>query len=222
MQQRNARSLGEGKGDARDRIIFCAVSEFLDKGFAGASLRSIAAAAHMTTGAIYGYFSGKEALFDAIVGPAGNELFARYMAAQNGFYDLPVEDQSFARMQDFESETINGLLDFVYDNHDVFMLIFSRSAGTPWERYLDKFIEVEVESTFRYVREMRERGQVVNDMTFEMARILAGMFFQGYFEPLILGMSRDEARRFITDFERFFHVGYELLLDPSFKIQSDL
>lgn len=222
MQQQNARSVGEGTGDARDRIISCAISEFLEKGFAGASLRSIAAAAHVTTGAIYGYFSGKEALFDAIVEPAGNELFARYMAAQKGFYALPVEDQSFARMQNFEAEIIHDLLDFVYDNHDSFVLIFSQSTGTPWEHYLDKFIDVEVESTFRYMREMRERGHAVNDVTLEMARILAGMFLQGYFEPLILGMPRDEAHRFITDLERFFHEGYELLLlGPSSKVRSD-
>ena len=43
--------------------------EFLDKGFQGASLRQIVKNAGVTTGAFYGYFSSKEALFASIVEP---------------------------------------------------------------------------------------------------------------------------------------------------------
>ena len=39
--------------------------EFLNHGFMGASLRNIAASLGVTTGAIYRYYTDKEALFDA-------------------------------------------------------------------------------------------------------------------------------------------------------------
>lgn len=200
--------------DSRSRILACATEEFLEKGFAGASLRSIAAAAQVTTGAIYGYFAGKAALFDAVVAPAADELRRRYAEAQEEFYRLPLEAQTFERMQDYESVMVNDLLDFVYDNREAFVLVSSRSAGTAWERYLDWFIDLEIESTFRYVREMRARGLAVNDVDPCMARILAGMFFHGYFEPLQQGMDRAEAHAFIADYERFFHAGYEELMNP--------
>ena len=45
------------------------MAEFLDKGFQGASLRQIVKNAGVTTGAFYGYFSSKEALFASIVEP---------------------------------------------------------------------------------------------------------------------------------------------------------
>ena len=45
------------------RIKQAALDEFSDKGFLGASLRQIVKNAGVTTGAFYGYFSGKEALF---------------------------------------------------------------------------------------------------------------------------------------------------------------
>ena len=90
---------GSERRDARGRLMSCAVAEFMEKGFAGASLRSIAAAADMTTGAIYGYFSGKEALFDAVVAPAADELYARYEGAQDRFYEQPLEAQTFERMR---------------------------------------------------------------------------------------------------------------------------
>lgn len=57
------------------RILDAGKSEFLEKGFKSASLRSIAQKAGVTTGAIYGYYPDKEALFGALVeGPAHREL----------------------------------------------------------------------------------------------------------------------------------------------------
>lgn len=52
-----------------EKIQQAALAEFLDKGFLGASLRQIVKNAGVTTGAFYGYFSSKEALFNSIVEP---------------------------------------------------------------------------------------------------------------------------------------------------------
>ena len=52
-----------------ENIQEAALTEFLDKGFLGASLRQIVKNAGVTTGAFYGYFPNKEALFAAIVEP---------------------------------------------------------------------------------------------------------------------------------------------------------
>lgn len=43
-------------------ILAAGKEEFLEKGFKSASLRNIVKTAGVTTGAFYGYFSGKEAL----------------------------------------------------------------------------------------------------------------------------------------------------------------
>ena len=50
-------------------ILRSAQEEFLLYGFRGASLRRIVKNAGVTTGAFYGYFSSKEAVFDALAGP---------------------------------------------------------------------------------------------------------------------------------------------------------
>ena len=49
--------------DTLERIQQSALDEFSEKGFLGASLRQIVKHAGVTTGAFYGYFSSKEALF---------------------------------------------------------------------------------------------------------------------------------------------------------------
>ena len=51
------------KNDTKEMIRQAAVTEFMDKGFAGASLRQIVKNAGVTTGAFYKYYPTKEALF---------------------------------------------------------------------------------------------------------------------------------------------------------------
>ena len=83
--------------------------------------------------------------------------------------------------------------------------MFARSAGTAWERYLTASSVLKCGAPPRYVREMREHGIGVVEPTPEMSRIPAGIFFRGYFEPLLLGLSREGGfHAFVADFERFF------------------
>ena len=65
-----------------EKIQEAALTEFLDKGFLGASLRQIVKNAGVTTGAFYGYFSSKEALFASIVEPHAKALMGKFMEAQ--------------------------------------------------------------------------------------------------------------------------------------------
>ena len=62
-----------------ENILQAAMEEFSEKGFLGASLRQIVKKAGVTTGAFYGYFSSKEALFNAIVEPHAAALMGRFM-----------------------------------------------------------------------------------------------------------------------------------------------
>ena len=77
----------------RENIQRSALVEFLEKGFLGASLRQIVKNAGVTTGAFYGYFSSKEALFASIVEPHAAALMGRFMEAQTSFAELPEAEQ---------------------------------------------------------------------------------------------------------------------------------
>ena len=50
-----------------ERIHSAAKAEFTEKGYRSASIRSIVKAAGVTTGALYGYYVGKQELFSALV-----------------------------------------------------------------------------------------------------------------------------------------------------------
>ena len=63
---------------AIDKIIECAKTEFLEKGFEGASMRRVAENAGYTTGMLYGRFADKGELFRAIVKAPAEKLCLYY------------------------------------------------------------------------------------------------------------------------------------------------
>ena len=60
--------------ESRKKLIDCAKSEFLEKGFAKASLRKIASDAGLTTGAVYFFFGDKNGLLEGVIGDALSKL----------------------------------------------------------------------------------------------------------------------------------------------------
>src|SRR3712207_6803592 len=52
----------------RESILAAALAEFSAKGFRGATIKSIAEAAGISTGLLYWYFDSKEALLQAVLG----------------------------------------------------------------------------------------------------------------------------------------------------------
>ena len=67
----------------RARILDAALAEFREHGYERAGLRRIAAAARVTTGAVYNHFGSKEGLFDALVGESAAELVDAWTAGRD-------------------------------------------------------------------------------------------------------------------------------------------
>ena len=95
-----------------ERIQQAALDEFAEKGFLGASLRQIVKNAGVTTGAFYGYFSSKEALFASIVEPHAAALMGRFMEAQTSFAELP-EEQQPDHMGVESSDCVHWMVDYI-------------------------------------------------------------------------------------------------------------
>ena len=85
--------MNESSGGTREQILLAAKAEFLEKGFQHASLRNIVKTAGVTTGALYGYYDSKEALFDALVREGYEYAMGRFKEALSTFAALPIERQ---------------------------------------------------------------------------------------------------------------------------------
>lgn len=73
------------KSTTLKKILSAGKAEFLEKDFNSASLRNIVKTAGVTTGAFYGYFSGKEALFAALVEEHAKAIMNIFMSAQEDY-----------------------------------------------------------------------------------------------------------------------------------------
>lgn len=112
----------------QEKIINVATQEFLKKGYQGASLRNIAKAAQVTTGAMYGYYKNKEALFNDIVESTGKQFKDNYLAS--GINDKMIE--------------------FIYHNFEVFRLIICCSKETQYEEFLDNLVNQKTKQFNKY------------------------------------------------------------------------
>ena len=125
-------------------ILSAGKAEFLEKDFNSASLRNIVKTAGVTTGAFYGYFSGKEALFAALVEEHAKAIMNIFMSAQEDFEKLPDEEK--ANHMGVESRTsLNEIVDYIYEHFDEFKLIICKSEGTSYENFIHNMVEIEVE-----------------------------------------------------------------------------
>ena len=66
------------KTESHIRVVEAAKREFLEYGFADASMRRIAKAAGLTASALYKHFSGKEEMFASLVEPVVSEFLEQY------------------------------------------------------------------------------------------------------------------------------------------------
>ena len=127
-----------------ENIQEAALTEFLDKGFLGASLRQIVKNAGVTTGAFYGYFPNKEALFAAIVEPHAAILMEKFMEAQTSFAKLPEKEQP-SHMGEDSRTYVDWMVDYVCRHREPVKLLLTRAEGTGYENFVHNMVEVEVE-----------------------------------------------------------------------------
>ena len=194
-----------------ESIEQAAMQEFLEKGFQGASLRQIVKNAGVTTGAFYGYFSSKEALFNALVEPHAAALMGRFMEAQTSFAELPEEEQ-VSHMGDESGNYVKWMVDYICQHRDPVKLLLTRSGGTSYERFIHNMVEVEVEYTLRYIEVLRHLGKDVPELSNSICHIIASGMFNGLFEIAIHDMPKEHALQYVEQFRTFYTGGWLSLM----------
>ena len=163
-----------------EKIQEAARAEFLDKGFQGASLRQIVKNAGVTTGAFYGYFSSKEALFNALVEPHATALMGKFMEAQISFAELPEEQQ----LEHTGMES-GPYPDWMGQHREPVKLLLTRAEGTSYERFVHNMVEVEVEYTLQYMGVLRHLGKDIPVLDKSLCHIIDSGMMGGIFEIVV-------------------------------------
>lgn len=206
---------------AIDKILECAKEEFMEKGFEGASMRAIAEKAGYTTGMVYGRFADKSQLFKELVGNAADKLFDYFSKTEDVFAELPPEQQR-DQMHTYVADKVDVMIDIIYDNFDAFKLIVCKSAGSGYEYYIDKMIDIETANTVRFINQLNKAGIKMNEVRADLSHMLSSAMFNGIFEVVAHDLPKEEARGYIKQVQDFFNAGWDRLLGLPSDWQSSI
>lgn len=192
-------------------ILSAGKAEFLEKDFNSASLRNIVKTAGVTTGAFYGYFSGKEALFAALVEEHAKAIMNIFMSAQESFEKL--SDEEKINHMGVESRTsLNEIVDYIYEHFDEFKLIICKSEGTSYENFIHNMVEIEVEETYQFIDALRSQGKHVPNIEKSVCHMIVSGMFSGIFELIEHDMKKENAKKYVSEFQDFYIAGWSKIL----------
>jgi AcrR family transcriptional regulator len=120
-----------------ENIKKIAYDEFMTKGFRKASLRQIVKKAGVTTGAFYGYFDSKEALFTDLIDDHIEKIMT-IMDNNISKYIVRVESDNFFSVSEEEAEEIRQALREIYAHRDVMKFLISSADGTRYGNFLER------------------------------------------------------------------------------------
>ncbi len=147
------------KDQVRNRIIASAKSEFLEKGFARASMRVIAENSEITVGNIYRYFSSKQLLFENVVHPA-------YLCVKNLLESVQINEEMplpSERYHLFREKFVGEVSDVIIEYHSELLILFNGTSGTAYENTLGEVVNLIFDILEKYIMDpLASRNSVQN------------------------------------------------------------
>ena len=159
--------MAESSTETKNKLLESAKKEFLEKGFMNASLRTIAANAGVTTGAMYRHFKDKNAFFCALVDDAIEVTKKTVMLANSDNHAdlLTPQKQQHHKL---EEQEVKLFLDYVFDNFDAFTLLLTKAAGSEHEHFQEEICELYTKTclqTFNWMYKNKIASKKVQPMT---------------------------------------------------------
>ena len=188
------------------RVKAAIKSEFLEKGYEGASIRSIGERAGMTSAGLYRHYPDKEAMFSAIVDPLIGEINKWTKAHKNKKYDLA--DKKAQRDELFGESFVDLILKVILPNREEFKLLVTSAKGTKYENFVHDYV-VRNQKDFREAfMLLKKQGYPVKDIDDESLHVLLSAYVTACFEPIIHDYSDERIKEYLKMIQEFFMPGW--------------
>jgi AcrR family transcriptional regulator len=187
-----------------------AKDEFLAHGFAGASMRKIAAGAGVTTGALYSHFADKETLFTSLVEPVYTEVIGKFKQQGDEITSL-LDAAGPDSMWDATRNALEFFVRYIYERYDAFKLLISASEQTVYENFTHQLVQLDVDMTLAYIGRARTAGYAVKDLSEGEIHLLSSAQYSAIFEIVLHDLSGEEALRYADTIWEFFSSGWRKL-----------
>ena len=198
--------MSESAAETKAKILESAKNEFLEKGFVNASLRTIASNAGLTTGAMYRHFKDKDALFCALVDQAIDFTTQTVMLADSSHH-LDLDNLVSQEHFDQEKKSTNDLVNYIFENKDVFALLLTKSAGSTHEHFQEEICDLytkNCEQTFTWMYKNNVSTKKIDRMTIHF---IASTVINAFTEIITHNMSKRSAFHYIENIEEFTRYG---------------
>lgn len=142
---------------SKDKILEVAKSEFLEKGYQGVSLREIAKKCDLSTGAIYGNFKNKEALFDEIISHDLPKILKVFEIAKTKTIACNEKVIDIFKNGKITKELLDEAMkmyEYMYENRESFIMIYS-AEGTQYEKIIKDFTKDDIKSTVQLYKKVK-------------------------------------------------------------------
>jgi AcrR family transcriptional regulator len=199
-----------GNEETKAKIEKAALDEFMEKGFANASLRQIVKNAGLTTGAFYKYFPTKEDLFASLVEPYANKIYSIYDVTLQNFQTLSSSEQQNA-MTRVSTDSITQMLNYIYEHYDNFKLLLCKADGTEFTSFIHK-----TQSTLKFIEDMRKSGTEIPQLDKDFIHMVSSGMFSAMFEIVVHDMKKSVAIERVKKLKMFYTGGWEKLFGISF------
>ena len=190
-----------------ERVLECAMEEFLKKGYMDASLRVIAEKANTSTNSIYVRFKDKEGLFAAIVEPVSEEFLSRCLKVQETFHGFDSETQR-RDVGQYSGNAMLGMVDYIYDHFDEFRLLLDASYGTKFHDFADRLVSMEEEYTWKWIKATGSHFEPEGELTAEFYHMMVTSYFEGIFEVVRHEMDREDAKKYVAMMGKYHRGGF--------------
>ncbi len=189
------------KEDVKNSILDSAREEFLEKGFTGGSLNSIASRADLSKGAIYSYFKSKNDLFYHLVSSTIEYL-------QDYINKIYSNKDSMKWINDFEMsmEEFRRFSKEVVMKDKEFKLLFFCAEGSELSEFREDLIQ-QYHKTFNEFLENTGLGE--NAFTEMFLHTLARTYISFIEEIVLHSPYEEEIDRYAREMAVFMHGGFK-------------
>ena len=180
--------------------------EFLEKGFQGASIRSIGERAGMSSAGLYRHYPDKEAMFGAMVDPLIDEIKAWTHNHTKKKYSLM---DAMAKKDDMFGESFLDMIrEVILPKREEFMLLMQCSGGTRYANFIHDFVIDNQQEFWEAILYLKKQGYPIVDIEEEELHMLLSAFLTACFEPIIHNYDETRIKKYLDTLQEFFMPGW--------------
>lgn len=198
------------KSDVKARLLVVAQEEFARAGFAGASMRRIAAEAGVGVANVYNYFSGKDEIFCQVVSPAVRQMeliLDEHHGAERH------EDLMRLLDDDYLDRTVDQYVSLIQGYGHLLSILLFKAQGSSLENFREDFTNRSTVLVRQWFCAMKlSHPSIKADFSDLFLHIHAAWLFAFIEEVVMHGASGDTLRKLVRDYVTFEVQGWAAIV----------